>query len=412
MSSSADRESRLVDAFVETADTLSATTTSPTWRCVGLAGRRGDGAARLRSGRAGHPAAMTLRYVTARAAVMPDPEPSALPMPRGPLSCAVVTALDGGPAGSMRRVPEIGHADALGGDLQLALQICYELHYRGFRGVDAEWEWDPALLRLRAGMERRFLCRLRAELAGGDDVGGELGAVAAAEPGPETATGFLRDHGNWEQMREYFAHRSIYHLKEADPLVWAVPRLHGPAKTAFVAVEYDEYGGGDPWRMHSTLFSDLLRAAGLDSRYLGYVDDVPPETLAVVNLVSLLGLHRRSRGALVGHFAAAETSTPPSARALVAALQRMRAPAPCVLFYAEHVEADAVHEQVMRTDVVGELIRNEPELAADVVFGIQSTNLLEERLTGHLLRCWRRGLDSLYQVHDSPEHRVGAHSSQ
>ena len=41
-------------------------------------------------------------------------------------------------------------------DLQLALYCCYELHYRGFDGVDERWEWEPSLLALRAELERRF----------------------------------------------------------------------------------------------------------------------------------------------------------------------------------------------------------------------------------------------------------------
>lgn len=38
-----------------------------------------------------------------------------------------------------------GRGDALtDDDLQLALYLCYELHYRGFAGVDPAWEWSPA----------------------------------------------------------------------------------------------------------------------------------------------------------------------------------------------------------------------------------------------------------------------------
>jgi hypothetical protein len=331
-----------------------------------------------------------------------------LPMPRGPVSCRVIAALADGSAGSMRPGPGLEHADPLGGDLQLALHVCYELHYRGFVGVDPDWEWDPELIRLRGDMERRFLWCLRAEVAGGSDADAELDAVSVAEAGDGSVAAYLRDHGSWDQMREYFAHRSIYHLKEADPLAWAIPRLHGPSKAAFVAVEFDEFGGGDGERMHSRLFSDLLRAAELDSSYLGYLDDVPPETLATVNLVSMFGLHRSLRGALVGHFATAEATTPPSAKALVAALERMSAPAGCVRFYAEHVEADAVHEQVLRRDVVGGLLEAEPELATDVVFGIQATELLEGRLAAHLLRAWSGGASSLLAVRESQLHGAGA----
>ena len=60
-----------------------------------------------------------------------------------------------------------------------------------------------------------------------------------------------------------FAHRSIYHLKEADPHAWVIPRLRGRAKAALVAVEFDEYGAGRADRAHAQLFADLLQAADL-----------------------------------------------------------------------------------------------------------------------------------------------------
>ena len=147
--------------------------------------------------------------------------------------------------------------------------------------------------------------------------------------------------------------------------------------------------------MHQQPFADLLDAAELDSAYLGYLDDVPAPTLAVVNLMSLFGLHRRLRGAAVGHFAATEVTSPPGSRRMVQALERLGAPEPCRAFYAEHVEADAVHEQVVRTDVVGDLVAREPELDADVVFGIRAFDVVETRLADHLMECWQTGTPSL-----------------
>ncbi len=119
---------------------------------------------------------------------------------------------------------------------------------------------------------------------------------------------YLRDTGTWGQMREYFVHRSLYHLKEADPHAFAIPRLIGQAKASFVAVEFDEYGGGRGALVHQQLFADLMDAAGLDSGYLAYLDDVPADVLASVNLMSLFGLHRELRGAAIGHFASSGIS--------------------------------------------------------------------------------------------------------
>ncbi|MFH0241533.1 iron-containing redox enzyme family protein [Streptomyces sp. HK10] len=328
-----------------------------------------------------------------------------LPSPRGALSAAVLEALTAPPPA---RLPSslgaaVGRADPYGEDLQLALYVCYELHYRGFAGVSAEWEWDPDLLRLRAGLERVFLAALRRDTLTRADSGAasDTDVTAALEPllvEPAEGGGvsdFLLHEGEWWQMREYIAHRSVYHLKEADPHAWVIPRLDGQAKASLVAVEYDEFGGGRGERVHARLFADLMAGAGLDPSYLRYLDDVPAPIVAGVNLMSLCGLHRALRGALVGHFAAAEISTAPGARKMARALERMGAAPECVLFFTEHIEADAVHEQVMRRDVIGDLLEREPGLAADVVFGVRATELLEERLADHLLGAWRAGTTSL-----------------
>jgi hypothetical protein len=187
----------------------------------------------------------------------------------------------------------------------------------------------------------------------------------------------------------------VYHLKEGDPHAFAIPRLTGLAKAAFVAVEFDEYGGGRGDRVHQHLYAELMDAAGLDASYLAYLDHVPAQALASINLMSMFGLHRELRGAAVGHFASTEITSSPGSRRLVDALRRLDAPQPCVSFYAEHIVADAVHEQVVRTDVVGDLVAREPHLEADVVFGIRARDVVEDRLADHLMACWKAGRSSL-----------------
>ncbi|MBP2471711.1 hypothetical protein JOF53_000583 [Crossiella equi] len=317
----------------------------------------------------------------------------ALPHARGELSEALITALRTAPGTAA--FPHPGAASPFGADLQMALYSCYELHYQGFAGVDPDWEWDPALLTFRAGLEQLFLGALREQVEGGSDVESTVDELLAEPQRGTGVTHFLRDSGQWWQLREYFVHRSLYHLKEADPHAWVLPRLRGKAKAALVAVEFDEFGGGRADRMHSQLYADLLAGAGLNPDYLAYLNDVPAWSLATVNMMSLFGLHRSLRGALVGHFAAAEITTAPNAGRLVEALRRHDADPACVRFYTEHVEADAVHEQVLRHDVLGDLLHREPGLAADVVLGVQATGLLEDRLGRYLLGCWQAGDTSL-----------------
>ncbi|MFJ3922921.1 iron-containing redox enzyme family protein [Streptomyces sp. NPDC090022] len=325
----------------------------------------------------------------------PPPAPAAAPVlveGRGPLSRAVVDALRGGrpPAHSTAAVLR---ADPWGEDLQLALYLLYELHYRGFRGVDEALEWDPDLLRLRRALEDRFGHALRTATAGSPETVAEAFGPLLVEPVDLSGSlsHFLETEGELWQLREYAALRSLYHLKEADPHAWVIPRLHGRAKAAMVAIEYDEFGGGHAERIHARLFADLMGDLGLDTAYGHYLEQAPAPLLATVNLMSFLGLHRALRGALVGHFACVEVTSSPGSRRLARAMRRCGAGPAAEHFYAEHVEADAVHEQVVRHDVIGGLLADEPDLEADVAFGCAATVLLEDRLAAHLRRGWSRG---------------------
>ncbi|MFD3918978.1 iron-containing redox enzyme family protein [Streptomyces sp. NPDC058595] len=319
----------------------------------------------------------------------------ALPPGRGELSDGVVRALLGHPGAPLPPGSAADEADPYGEDLHLALYLCYELHYRGFRGVDADREWDPELLRLRAELERPFLQALRRDTGRRTDSDEAFAGILVERLDADGLSHFLRDEGELWQLREYAAQRSLYHLKEADPHAWVIPRLRGRAKAAMVAVEFDEFGGGRVDRMHSRLFADLMTDLGLDTAYGRYVAAATAEMLASVNLMSMFGLHRALRGALVGHFAAVEVTSSPASRRLAEAMRRVDAGEAAVHFYAEHVEADAVHEQVVRRDVVGGLLEDEPWLEADVAFGVDATDLLDTRLATSTLAAWRDGVSSL-----------------
>jgi hypothetical protein len=316
-----------------------------------------------------------------------------LPTARGPVSAAVEEYLRG--AGPPPRHQDVAGAAVYGDDLQLALYLCYELHYRGFAGVPESLEWDPDLLRVRAALEHRFLTALRADVPTHDSVEDALAGLLVEPVDGTGVSHFLCAEGELWQLREYAAQRSLYHLKEADPHAWVLPRLWGRAKSGMAAVEFDEYGGGRPERVHARLFADLMRDLDLDTTYGRHLDAATAESLATVNLMSLLGLHRALRGALVGHFAAVEITSSPASRRLAEAMRRTGAGPAAEHFYDEHVEADAVHEQVVRHDVIGGLLAEEPHLAPDVAFGIDVTGYLEDRLADRLLGAWRAGRSSL-----------------
>jgi hypothetical protein len=166
-------------------------------------------------------------------------------------------------------------------------------------------------------------------------------------------------------------------------------------KAALLEVQFDEYGGGRPERMHAVLFANTMEALGLDPSYGAYLHLLPAETLATVNLLNGFGLHRRRRGALVGHLAAFEMTSSVPNRRYGNGFRRLGYGEDVTDFYDEHVEADAVHEAIAAWDLAGGLARQEPELAADILFGARALLALEERWAAHLLGCWECGETSL-----------------
>ncbi len=165
------------------------------------------------------------------------------------------------------------------------------------------------------------------------------GRGAVADTGPSW---HLSREGDLGQLREYVAHRSLYHLKEGDPQSWVVPRLQGQAKASFVTVQHDEYGGGRGECMHAALFVEMMRELDLDATYSAHLHGAPAVTLAPVNLMSMAGLHRSLRGVSVGQFAMVEVTSSPGSRRLLAAFARLGAGSAGQRSYDEHVEADAV----------------------------------------------------------------------
>ena len=324
-----------------------------------------------------------------------------LPEPRGELTEALFTALRA-PVHTLPALPVPDADDVLRDeDLQLALYCSYELHYRGLPDVDDAWEWEPSLLALRRSLEERFEEAVLA-LAGPrepedvapDEMDIALRAIGDADDGPSLSKILERD-GTLEQVREFLVHRSAYQLKEADPHAWAIPRLHGPPKAALVEIEGDEFGGGRADRIHAELFRKTLRSLGLDDRYGAYVEHVPAVTLATVNLMSWMGLHRRLRGSIIGHLALFEMTSSVPSRRYGNALRRLGLGEDATDFFDEHVEADAVHEAVASVDMAGGLVRQDPSMCGDILWGARALLAVEGAWARDLADAWAADRSSL-----------------
>ena len=341
--------------------------------------------------------------ITPQAPLVGPGFPLRLPHPRGPVTDQLLDRLRR-PVHELGGLP-IGDGDPLvDDDLALGLYLCYELHYLGLPDVDEGWEWEPSLLRERRRLEDELERRLR-DAAGDvpmmvarDRAIDELERLASDSAG-RSLSGYMRDQGTLAEMREFAVHRSAYQLKEADPHSWAIPRLTGRAKAALIDIQRGEYGEGRPDDVHANLFAAVMDALGLDSTYGTYLDRLPGITLSTCNVVSLFGLHRRWRGALVGHLALFEMCSVGPMGRYQEALERLGLGSAATRFYEEHVIADERHQDVALHDMVAGLIEQEPSLGGEVVFGARALAAVEAMFANHLLDAWEQGSSSLLPPH-------------
>jgi Iron-containing redox enzyme len=286
-------------------------------------------------------------------------------------------------------------------DIQLALFVLYGLHYGHVVEPADDWEWHPTLIGTRGMIERVFEEALRDAVAVPELPAADSESVAAAlfeltkpDAGPSLSR-YVARNATRQQLQELLVQRSIYTLKEADPHSWAIPRLTGRAKAAMVEIQADEYGGGRPERMHSAIFAGTMRALGLDDRYGVYVDHVPAITLASFNMMSMFGLNRRLRGAIAGHLAAFEMTSSVPNRFYGNGFRRLGFDSDVTWYFDEHVEADAVHEQIAGRDLAGALAEDEPSLLPDIMFGASACLAVDGWAGQHILDAWSAGVSSL-----------------
>src|SRR3712207_833764 len=111
--------------------------------------------------------------------------------------------------------------------------------------------------------------------------------------------------------------------------------------------------------------------------------------------MSLFGLHRRWRGAALGHLACVEMTSSEPSRRYSSGLRRLGFGESTTVFYDEHVEADAVHEQIASVDMCGAFVAENPERAADVLFGARCSLAMDGLAAQHLLGAWAAGRSAL-----------------
>ncbi len=325
------------------------------------------------------------------------PEWPLIPWARGPLSTAVIDALQRGP-GTFGTAPPVEHVDVLvDDDFQLALYLCFEAHFRGFNGAD--WEWDAKLLRFRAELEEAFESRLRDEVSRGGSASrshalAQLGQLIQ-DSSTSALVSYVDEFGNVEQLRELCVHQSVAHLHAIESHSLAIAHLTGEAMNALVDIGRNHQDHGQGPAGPTALFGGTMVALGLDPSSGSYVEMTPGVTLAMANLASMFALHRRSRAAFVGQLAIREGSSALSMQGFVDVFTKFGISPEGRRFF--DVYADVAHRnaRIARERMVTGFLASNPELVDELVFGATAMSVLEGTFATHVRTSWEQRITSL-----------------
>jgi len=142
------------------------------------------------------------------------------------------------------------------------------------------------------------------------------------------------------------------------------------------------------------LYARALHAAGLDPAYGAYVGEISAISLAAANVMSLFALNRRLVGAGLGHLAAFEATSALPSRMVASGIERLGLGDEVAAYFHEHVEADAVHEQVAAREICGAYVAEDPTRWRDVLFGAACLLYLDGLFGADLLARWESAVDS------------------
>lgn len=167
--------------------------------------------------------------------------------------------------------------------------------------------------------------------------------VAESAQSPTSSSTWLTAEMDREALARLLGEYAIDGLTEASAMFAIVPRLQGQAQAAVMRILIDEFGCGNPQRVHAALYRQLLQELGLSTDLHVYLDTVNVESLAFVNVYHWLTKRAPRVDAYLGALAYTEMAIPASFASLALACERLGIRQRT--YFTEHVHIDPYHTQ-------------------------------------------------------------------
>lgn len=250
----------------------------------------------------------------------------------------------------------------------LLLLRLYELR-TGPLTAACRWAGHPAVTGLQWRLESAWLAEL-AQLAPpadlpADDLAAAIRTIAARDRLPAPYR-WLAETASWPQLRHFLALEGGPDAGFDDLVASCQIGLSGRPKLELASNYWDELGNGEPSQVHTLLHAQLVAALDLPSLP---VDELPVAALERTAFCGLLAANHWLQPEMLGALGLIELQAGPRCRLVLAAFDRLRAPAAAYPFYRVHAEVDPRHGRGWVDNALLPICQERPQWAPRILQG-------------------------------------------
>lgn len=227
------------------------------------------------------------------------------------------------------------------------------------------------------------------------DVGAALRKRIAVDLSPQTGKAdlYIRDEMGESGYCRLLEILSLNGLVEASQLSRMLGGVGNEVQSMLTRIFLEEYGGGRLSRKHSTFFTAMLETLNLDARPEAYLDVVPWEVLANINLSFTLCENKSNFLRYVGGLLYFETSAPAAFENIKQAGERLGLDYDAFGYWDLHIKEDERHGRWMLEDVALPLIEMYGDTAWQMVMGYEE----QKRFN------WRAGKSTVLAIKEAED---------
>ena len=177
---------------------------------------------------------------------------------------------------------------------------------------------------------------------------------------------YLRERAGIDGLRTFVVQETTIDARFDDFLAMIQIGTEEGIKLEIASNYWDEMGEGIQAKMHTAMFTRILKKLGLDENVNG---SLTTEALACGNLSLMFTLRRQYFYKAIGYFAIIEYLAPQRFRDVLTAWERNRLDSGDAEYYEAHVSIDSTHTDNWFSNVIRPTIESDPEAVVEITRG-------------------------------------------